>query len=263
MKLISKNLFFTLFWVGIFGLGMGFLEAVVVIYLRDIYYPAGFAFPMSPVSTQMYFIELVREAATVLMLLSLGFLIGKTSIQKTAYFLIAFAVWDIVYYVALKIFLNWPSGLMTWDVLFLIPVPWLGPVLAPVIVSLTMIWIGTSILLLEDRDGPVALNIEEWGLWILGALIMFLAFIWNYSALIVQGGYLSKVLTLSQNPEFLNVVYNYTPKSFNWAAFFVGETLVVIGTIRFLLRYRGTIEHTGKELLGGLDQIRRNLFRVH
>jgi len=252
-----------LFWVGVFGLGMGLLEAIVVVYLRDIYYPAGFEFPMSPVSARMYLAELVRETATILMLFSLGFLIGKNGIQKLAYFLIAFATWDIVYYVALKLFLNWPSSLLTWDVLFLIPLPWLGPVLAPVIVSLTMIWIGSSLLLLEDRNGSVSLNAEERGFWIFGALILFAAFIWNYSILIVQNGYASKVLTLYQNPGFLKVVYNYTPKSFNWVLFVVGELLVIVGTIRFLLRHRRVIEHTGKELWMELNQFRRHVFHIH
>ncbi|MBN2601548.1 MAG: hypothetical protein JXR87_06120 [Candidatus Marinimicrobia bacterium] len=263
MKILSRNLFSQLFWVGVFGLGMGVLEAIVVVYLRDVYYPAGFKFPMSPVSAQMYFVELVRETATILMLLSLGFLIGKNGIQKIAYFLIAFATWDIVYYLGLKLFLNWPSSLMTWDVLFLIPLPWLGPVLAPLIVSVTMIWIGSSLLLLEDRHGQIIINTEERRLWILGTLVLFVAFIWNYSVLIVHSGYASKVLTLSQNPDFLKVVYNYIPKSFNWVLFIVGEILVVAGTIRFLFRYRGIIEYTGKELWVELNQFLRHVFHIH
>ncbi|MDO9548493.1 MAG: hypothetical protein Q7J65_05995 [Candidatus Marinimicrobia bacterium] len=263
MRIISKNLIEKLFWVGIFGLAMGFLEAIVVVYLRDIYYPAGFGFPMSPVSPQMYMVELVREVATILMLLALGFLVGKNGIQKMAYFLISFAAWDIIYYIALKLFLDWPPSLLTWDILFLIPLPWLGPVLAPVIVSLTMIWLGTSLLLLEEANGQVFLKTEDWLLLLFGTGLIFASFVLNYSALIVQGNYLSKFLTLSQNHEFLKVVYAYTPEKFNWVMFGVGEIIVFSGSIRLLIRYRKVIQYTGKELRTQLHDIRHHLFNSH
>lgn len=263
MKTLSKNLIERLFWVGVFGLAMGFLEAIVVVYLRDIYYPAGFGFPMSPVSPQMYFVELVREVATVLMLLALGFLVGKNAIQKLAYFLISFAVWDIVYYVALKLFLNWPQSLLTWDVLFLIPLPWLGPVLAPIIVSLTMIWFGASLLMLEESNGPVFLKSEEWLLLLLGIGLIFTSFIWNYSALIVQGNYLPKILTLSQNQEFLKDVYNYTPEIFNWFVFGTGELIVISASTALLIRYRQAVWRTGKEFLTYIYNIQHYLFHSH
>jgi len=263
MKIFTKNLLLKNFWVGIFGLAMGFLEAIVVIYLRDIYYPDGFGFPMSPVSPWMYFLELIREIATILILLSMAILIGKTRIQKTAYFLIAFGTWDILYYVALKVFLGWPPNLLTWDVLFLIPLPWLGPVLAPVIVSLTMIWIGTSILFLEDRNGPVGLIPEEWWVWIGGAALIFISFIWNYSILILKSGFTSKLLTLAQNKEFLNIIYNYVPQSFNWSLFAAGELLVIIGTIHLLIRYRRVIEYTGREIITEINHLRHHFSRLH
>jgi len=263
MKIPSKNLIEKLFWVGMFGLAMGFLEAIVVIYLRDIYYPAGFGFPMSPVSSQMYFVELGREVATILMLLALGFLIGKNGIQKLAYFLISFAAWDIVYYIALKLFLGWPPSLLTWDVLFLIPLPWLGPVLAPVIVSLTMFWIGASLIMLDEASGPVSLRTEEWLFLLFGAGLIFVSFIWNYSVLIVRSGYLLKIFTLSRNQEFLRVVYAYTPEKFNWAVFCTGELIIFFGVIKLLIRYRQAVQFTGKEFLSQIHDIQHHIFHSH
>lgn len=262
MQIISKTLRKKLFWLGIFGLAMGFLEAIVVVYLRSIYYPDGFGFPMSPVSPQMYNVELIREVATLMMLMALGFLAGKTGTQKLAYFLISFAVWDIVYYIALKLFLNWPASLLTWDVLFLIPLPWLGPVLAPVIVSLTMICVGADLLILEEVNGPISVKNEEWLYFLSGVGLLFLSFIWNYSELIVRGGYLPKILTLSQNQEFLKMVYAYTPEKFNWAVFSVGEIFICFGLVKILIRYRQVIQNTGRELLTQLNDFRQNLFNT-
>ena len=80
-----------------------------------------------------------REAATLVMLLGVAMLAGTDRWDRIALFCIAFGVWDIAYYVWLWVFLRWPPSLLTWDVLFLIPVPWVGPVVAPVIVSVVMI----------------------------------------------------------------------------------------------------------------------------
>ena len=263
MNILSKKIIEKLCWVGMFVLAMGFLEAIVVVYLRDNYYPAGFDFPMSPVSSQMYFVELLREVATILMLLALGFLIGKNGIQKLAYFLISFAAWDIVYYIALKLFLGWPPSLLTWDVLFLIPLPWLGPVLAPVIVSLTMFWIGASLFFLEESNGPVSIGTEERLFLLFGAGLIFVSFIWNYSMLIVKSGYLLKILTLYRNHEFLNVVYTYTPEKFNWVMFCAGEMIVFVGLIKLLIRYRQVLQFTGKEFLSHIHDFRHYIFHLH
>ena len=81
------------------------------------------------------FIEIGREAATMLMLAAIALAVARNTRQWTAAFAIAFGVWDIVFYACLKLLLGWPASLFTWDILFLIPVPWVGPVLAPVLIS--------------------------------------------------------------------------------------------------------------------------------
>ncbi|MBK6833902.1 MAG: hypothetical protein IPG89_06345 [Bacteroidetes bacterium] len=65
------------------------------------------------------------------MLVGAGIIAGKTRLTRFAYFIIAFAIWDIFYYVFLYVLLQWPESLFTWDILFLVPVPWTGPVIAP------------------------------------------------------------------------------------------------------------------------------------
>ena len=80
-------------------------------------------------------IEIGREAATLIMLLGVAMLAGADRWERFLAFCLSFGVWDIFYYAWLWIFVRWPASLFTWDLLFLIPVPWIGPVLAPVLVS--------------------------------------------------------------------------------------------------------------------------------
>ena len=86
------------------------------------------------------------------MLATYGIAAGRTRAAKLANFLIAFGVWDLFYYVWLRIVLDWPASLFTWDVLFLIPVPWVGPVVAPVSVACTMIAMGLVLLRLDQSE---------------------------------------------------------------------------------------------------------------
>jgi len=106
--------------------------------------------------------EIFREAATLIMLVGIGIIAGRNSSERFAWFLYSFAVWDIFYYVFLKLLLNWPESFMTWDILFLIPVTWVGPVIAPVIVSITMIAFALIILYSNQKSIPVTIKSSEW-----------------------------------------------------------------------------------------------------
>src|SRR6266851_2735645 len=121
---------------GAFAASFGFLEAVVVVYLRaatgllpgyhgtlsDVarmsaeFYQQSQAISQFPKS--LLTLEVLREAATILMLLSVAFLTSAKSRARVAVFLWTFAIWDIVYYAAL-----WAT------------VPWLSPVWFPILVS--------------------------------------------------------------------------------------------------------------------------------
>jgi hypothetical protein len=91
--------------------------------------------------------EMWREVATIVMLVSLAVLVGSTPLQMLGVFLLAFGVWDIFYYVFLKVLIRWPESLKTLDVLFLIPVPWVGPVWLPVTVSAAMVVCGVWLMM--------------------------------------------------------------------------------------------------------------------
>lgn len=140
------TLIIKIIWAAIFSISMGFVEAAVVVYLRRIYYPGGFAFPLKPLTDSLIGIEVLRETATIFMLLSIAVLAGKRIWERFAYFLFCFGVWDIFYYVWLKVLLDWPSTIFDWDILFLMPMPWIGPVIAPVTISMLMILLGLFII---------------------------------------------------------------------------------------------------------------------
>src|SRR5262245_22216779 len=132
--------------VVLFAIAMAWLEAATVYYLRVMFdrvnpYQAN-PVPISGVLAQ---VELVREAATLIMLLAIGLLAGRTWLTRIAYSAIAFGVWDIFYYVFLKAISDWPRSLFDWDILFLLPLPWWGPVLAPTSIALLMIVWGTLV----------------------------------------------------------------------------------------------------------------------
>ena len=129
-----------------FAVAMAWLEAATVYYLRVLVdrlepYQAN---PL-PIRGALGSVELVREAATLGMLLAVGVLAGRTWRTRLAYTAIAFGVWDIFYYVFLKAICDWPKSLLDWDVLFLLPLPWWGPVLAPLSVALLMVVWGTLV----------------------------------------------------------------------------------------------------------------------
>ena len=213
--------------LGLFGIAMGALEAIVVIYLRQIYYPQGFEFPLTFLSPQMLSVEWLREVATIVMLITIGMIEGENSLQRFAWFLYSFAIWDIFYYVWLKLLLDWPSTLFTWDILFLIPVPWIGPVLAPVICSLTMILFSGIIIHLQERGSVFRIKFQEWSLILIGVFIILGTFIWDYSEIIMNDGLISRFWILANEKHLLKNILNYHPPHYNWVAFILGETIIL------------------------------------
>ncbi len=210
-----------------FAIAFGFLEAIVVVYLRELYYPGGFSFPMKLIPHKIYIVEIIREFTTIIMLVSAGMLAGKTRMQKFAYFLIAFAVWDIFYYVALKLFLDWPQSLLTWDILFLIPVPWLGPVLSPVLCSTGMIFYALIILYFEENGIKVKLNFRELVLTVTGIILILATYVWDYASMIIRGGFIRNFTGLMNDEKFLKLSSEYVPVFYNWYLFVAGVLLIL------------------------------------
>jgi len=226
-------------WLLVFAAAMGFLEAIVVVYLRELFYPQGFGFPLVPIPSDILRAELVREAATLVMLFSLAAVSKRGFYPRLAIFLFAFGAWDVFYYVGLKAFLGWPPSLLTWDVLFLMPVAWLAPVLAPLINSLTMAAMGMLIMCLIRTRGMVKAGATAWVLILAGSCVIFVSYTWDYGSLILGGGFLSDFAGLPENERFLEAVSGHVPRDFNWPAFSAGEGMILLGM--WLMR-RGTLQ---------------------
>ena len=234
MKQITK----TIIWLTLFSIAMGYLETSVVIYLRKIYYPEGFKFPLIPVSPDIAITEFFRELATIIMLVGVGVMAGKNSLQRFAFFIFSFAVWDLFYYIFLKVLLDWPESLFSWDILFLIPVPWVGPILAPCITSLTMILLTFTIVYFQKKDKPIQVTFFEWILFIFGSLTSIVSFMWDYVIYLSQGGKDKAVWTLSGNTNMFNEIRNYVPQHFNWWLFGIGEGVILFAMFLIIMRLK-------------------------
>ena len=162
--------------VVIFGIAMAWMESATVVYLRMLVGRVN-PYQLNPLPRHAALgnTELVRELATLLMLVAVGWLAGRNWRTRLAYGLIAFGVWDIFYYVFLAVIARWPQSLFDWDVLFLIPLPWWGPVIAPVLIAALMVLGGTLVTQFgEARFWPsrwsLALNVAG----IVLALVVFM-----------------------------------------------------------------------------------------
>jgi hypothetical protein len=126
--------------VAVYAVAMGYLEAVVVYYIRyalgDIHATASVA--SSIIVTFPWGIEMTREAATLVMLAAVALLAGRDWRERAAALLWAFGIWDATYYLGLEILAQWPSSIVTQDVYFLLPVPWGGPVWVPLLADALM-----------------------------------------------------------------------------------------------------------------------------
>ncbi len=161
-------------------------------------------------------VELRRELMTLLMLFAVAMVSGRDRLDRFFVFAFLFGVWDIVYYLGLRLFLGWPPSLFTWDVLFLIPVPWLGPVIYPLLVSVFLIAGFGAHELIRERGNTVRLTPGEWVVACSGALAIIVAFCWNWRA----------------------VAEGVTPQSFPAAIFVVGLAAGVFPFARAGLRLR-------------------------
>ncbi len=164
-----------------FSIAFGYIEAAVVVYLRALFHPNGFTFPMevfdaTPQAKRLMLTEVGREAATLVLILTGAWLFGNLRQERIAYFLIIFAVWDIFYYVWLKVLLGWPATLMDWDILFLIPMAWASPVLYPALVSLAMFAFATAILYRCAHRRPLAVTYTDWFGWSAALLVIMVSF---------------------------------------------------------------------------------------
>jgi hypothetical protein len=205
-----------------FAIGMAWVEAATVYDLRVLVDRVNpYQTDPLPIGGVLGGVELVREAATLLMLLTLGALAGRTTRSRLAYSAIAFGVWDIFYYLFLKTISGWPGSLFDWDVLFLLPVPWWGPVLAPVSIALLMIVCGT----LASRRVPSHVSSATAStLWCCNAAGVALAL------------YLFMADALGALPGGIDAMRAVLPDAFNWPLFSVALALMAAPIAAFCRR---------------------------
>ena len=175
-------------WVALYAVAMALVEAAVVVYLRALAPQEG---PLAALQTVLprpiLTVEVVREAATLVMLLAVALLAGRNAWQRFLYFALAFGVWDLFYYIWLRVFIGWPGSLLAWDVLFLIPVPWIAPVLAPIVVSIGLIAGALWLLARSERGERPGLSWISWAIALAGAALILLSFTLDASAVLVNG----------------------------------------------------------------------------
>ncbi len=223
-------------WLAVFAVAMGFLEGIVVIYLRELYYPQGFDFPLKLMPPELVSIEWIREITTLIMLAAVSIIAGRNNLQRLLYFLFTFGVWDIFYYVTLKLLIGWPASLLTWDLLFLIPVSWLSPVLAPVICSVTMIVMAVLITRKQEKGFIVDPRPVDWILVSGGAAIILYTFMVDYMKLIIDSGVIGSKSTSDGRGQLINMITNYVPGTYNWFLFLIGELMIIAATMKILIQ---------------------------
>jgi len=163
-------------WLALFAITMGFFEAAVVVYLRELYYPHGFTFPLVEMPSRIILVELGREAASLLMLAAVGMLAGRKFWERFGAFILCFGVWDLFYYAFLKVAIGWPGSLSDWDILFLIPYPWIGPVIAPALIALLMAVGGYLFMRRYDRGGRIQPDLYVWSGAVAGVAVLLYSF---------------------------------------------------------------------------------------
>jgi hypothetical protein len=221
---VSRELFRTLVWVTIYSIAMGFLEAAVVVYLRALYYPQGFAFPLVPIAPELARVELIREVATVVMLLAVGWIAGKNLAQRFALFVLSFAVWDIFYYLALRLTIGWPESLFTWDILFLVPVPWVGPVASAVFVAVLMIVLALAMLVASGRANAW-LTREEFGVFTVASVVLATAWAWDFAEWALREHSFGAFLGAALGGEIFAIARTYVPQVFSWGIYSLGVVI--------------------------------------
>ncbi|MDF1570629.1 MAG: hypothetical protein P1P82_03325 [Bacteroidales bacterium] len=221
--------------ITVFAISMGLLESAVVIYLREIMYPEGFKFPLAPIHPHLVLTEILREASTLGMLVCIGLLAAKSFSQRFAWFVYSFAIWDIFYYVFLWLLLGWPESLMTWDVLFLIPATWTGPVITPLLITLLILLLSAAILVNGERGKNTRLWPLEWAGLIAGSVIVVVAFITDYMKHMLASFSFGELLNIS-DPRLMEAAQEYVPARFPWLLFTVGFLVILYAIIHYILR---------------------------
>lgn len=146
--------------------------------------PGRISFPGKGYAPSLFLTEVGREAATIVVLLTLSRLAVQGPKLRFFLFLFCFGVWDIFYYLWLKVLTDWPVTLLDWDILFLIPVPWVGPVLSPVLISLVFIATAVVVNHRESQGCSVIFRRADRLLGLLAELIIIGSYLWETDSIL-------------------------------------------------------------------------------
>lgn len=162
-----------------FAIAMAYLESAVVVYLQGaLGAVVGDIFPLRPAAEagDLLLIEVGREVATIVMIGTLGVLVGRTGPERLAWAAVVFGVWDIGYYAWLQVFTGWPGSLGTTDLLFLIPLPWVGPVWSPVLVSVALVGVGFAVAARQWAGRQIRVTRRHWAAGLVAGLIVIASY---------------------------------------------------------------------------------------
>ena len=213
-----------------FGVAFGYVEAAVVVYLRTALGIVPGAVMAHDPGTFGTFegIEIARELVTLVMIAAVGWLAGRTRLERLAWAAVVFGTWDIVYYVGLWVAIGWPSALDTADVLFLVPVPWIGPVWAPLVVSGALVAAGLVAARRLRVDSPIAVGPARAAATLVGGLIVIGSFL-------------------------LDPTWDGSRAWAAWPAFWIGMALAVVGTASALVGRPGAAPRWGTPFQHGSE----------
>lgn len=220
----------TLWLVGLYAVAMAYLESAVVVYLRRIYAITDLTTSLSRFDPRISAIEVGREAATLVMLVTVGCIAGRTRQARIGYTFVAFGVWDIFYYVWLHVFIGWPASPLDPDLLFLIPAPWWGPVIAPSLIAALMVVGGVRAVRLADRGVRAHASRGSVALLVAGCALMLVAFLWD------------ALRILPADPVQLAAV---KPGPFLWPVYLVGLAAATMAVWRMTFPLRTPLPDAG------------------
>jgi hypothetical protein len=200
-----------LWWVAVYAVAMAYLEAAVVGYVRAL-----LRIDLTHVSLGHYFnVEVGREAATIAMLFAVGWVAGQKRQDCLAYTVFAFGLWDIWYYVWLAVLIGWPETLFDWDILFLIPLRWWGPVLSPVLIALLLCIVGIFAIVRTEWGEKVEFTSARLVASALGGMLALYVFMADAIGALVRG----------------NVGWDGQPSAFNWPLFLLAMVLMAVPSL--------------------------------
>ena len=220
-----------LLWVGLFAVAFAYAEAAVVVYLRQMYGIHDLLRDIPAFDSMIAFVEVGREFSTLIMLLAVGWAAGRSLQTRLGFAFFAFGLWDIFYYIWLKLFINWPESLLTTDILFLLPLPWWGPVIGPVLIAVLMVIGGSLAVIADDRGQAVRFSAIKGILLIEGIMVLLYSFMEN---------------SLAALPADADTLSQLRPSTFNWPIYLVG--LIVAGCMVLRATWPVTQNKEGQDI---------------